>query len=488
MFLTSRASVDRSPWGDFYFQPVGGSSGGVARVTPDTALALTAVYACVRVLSESFALLPPKLYRPKVGGGRQLVTDHWLYRLLAKAPNRWQTPFEWREMVQSHVVLRGNAFNLIVEDGHGGISELLPLHPDRVTVELLGDWDFRYVYTDRFGSQTRYRRDQIWHLRGLGGDGIVGYNPIEVAREALGEAMQFQSYSSRWYANNATPPAWVKFPGKFADKAARAVVREQMQEAQTGVNRGKLMVLDQGMELQSIQINQKDMQFIEARQMKVPEIARLFRVPPHKIGDLSRATFSNIEQQSIEFWQDAEQPYAERWESSIERNLLGEDTDIEVEFDMRAQMRGDSVSRKEYVQGMVLASVITPNEGRGIEGLEPIEGGDKRLIPVNMREEGDPDPNGEQGPGEELQDVPVAPGGDDGDESSARLARVMVGNADRMARRIAAGQPPSADVLAQALAITEDFASEILADAELCVQPTHVLATHLLGFGLKGKR
>ena len=491
MFLTRRsASVDRSPWGDFYFQPVG-SFGGSARVTPDSALAISAVYACVRVLAESFALLPPKLYRTKVGGGRQEVTDHWLYRLLAKAPNRWQSPFEWREMLQAHLALRGNAFCLIVEDGRGGIAELLPLHPDRVRLELVDEWGFRYVYTDRGGRQTRYRPDQIWHLRGLSGDGFLGYNPIELQRESLGEAMQYQSYSSRFYANNATPPAWIKFPGKFADKAARQSFREQMQEAQTSANRGKLMVLDQGMELNALSINQKDMQFVEARGMKVPEVARMFRVPPHKIGDLSRATFSNIEQQSIEFWQDTMQPVCERWESSLERNLLGEDSGIEVEYFMRAQMRGDSVARKEYVQGMVLSGVITPNEGREIEGFDPVEGGDERLVPVNMRKESDPDPNGEQGAGEQLPDVPGAGQDDQADDegagAGARLARVLAGNADRMARRIEAGQPPSADVLADALAISEQFAAEILASADVCKQPRHVLATMLLGFGLKGK-
>lgn len=359
-----------------------------ARVDADSSLALSTVFACTRVLAESFAVLPFRLYRPRKSGGRERVTDHWLHTLFCRQPNRWQTPFEWREMLQGHLALRGNAFNRIIEDGRGGIAELLPLHPDRIRLELVDEYGFRYRYTRRDGQQELLRPDQVWHLRGLGGDGFVGYNPIEIARENIGEALQYQSFSSRFFANNATPPFWIKVPGKFADKAARQSFREQLQEAQTGANRGKVMALDQGMELNAIGINQKDMQFLELRGAKVPEIARIFRVPLHMIGDLSKATFSNIEQQSIEFWTGTMHPWCERWESSIESALLGPDTDLEVEFDMRSQLRGDSQARAEYVRGMIQSAVISPNEGREIEGLDPMAGGDQRLIPLNMRPAG----------------------------------------------------------------------------------------------------
>lgn len=478
-------SGDRSPWGSFWFEPISRMTGSGVRVSADSALQLSAVFACARVLSESFAILPFRLYKPRVGGGRQRVTDHWLYRLMAKAPNRWQTPFEWREMMQGHLALRGNAFNQIVEDGRGGIAELLPLHPDRISLEMVSEYGYRYRYTRGDGSQVYFTPDQVWHIRGMSGDGFLGYNPIEIARESLGEALQYQSYSSRFYANNARPPMWIEYPGKFVDKTARETFRETLQSAQTGMNRGKTLVLDQGMKLHDVNVNQKDMQFIEARQMKVPEIARLFRVPPHKIGDLSKATFSNIEQQAIEFWQDTMQPWAERWESSIECKLLGPESGLEVEFDMRAMMRGDSVARAKYIHNMVLDGVLTRNEGREMEGFDPIEGLDEPLVPVNERELSDPDPNGEQGAGEDLPDS-----GDqvESGEPESRLARVMAGNADRMARRIAARQPPTVDVLAEALAISEDFAAEILADAGLLAQPLPDLASSLLGFGLKGKR
>lgn len=451
------ASTDRSPWGDFWFQPVG-ASGGVVRVTPDSALQITAVFACARVLAESFAILPFRLYRPKIGGGRQQVRDHWLYRLFAKAPNRWQTPHEWREMLQGHLALRGNAFCLIVEDGEGGISELLPLHPDRVKLEVVDDWGFRYVYTDRAGVQTRYLPGQVWHIRGWGGDGFVGYNPIEIAREAIGEAMQFQGYSSRFYANNATPPMWVKYPGKFADKTSRDNFREQMQGNLTGANRGKLAVLDQGMELQAVNVSQKDMQFLEARKFKVAEIARLFRVPPHMIADLDRSTNNNIEHQGIEFWSGTMAPWAERWESSIERNLLGEDTDLEVEFDMRGQMRGDAGARAAYLASRQQWGSMTGNEARAYEGDDPIDLDEMDIPyrPLNMVPIDSPANEASEAKrpvNQDPEDATSDAGGEDDDEKAARLAALLSGNASRMARRIAGGNVPSADVLAEALAI-----------------------------------
>ena len=460
MFVNRQVSTDRSPWGDFWFQPVGASVGG-AHVTADSAMSVATFYACVRVLSESFAILPFRLYRPKVGGGRQRITDHWLLKLFCRRPNRWQTPFEFREMLQGHLSARGNAFCQIIEDGEGGISELLPLHPDRIKLELVSDWGFRYRYTRRDGTQTLLQPGEVWHIRGLSGDGFIGYNPIEVHRESLGESMQVQGYSSRFYANNATPPMWIKYPGKFADKAARQTFREQLQDSQLGQNRGKTMVLDQGMELNALQINQKDMQFIDLRRLKREDVAQLFRMPPHKVGILDRSTNNNIEHQGIEFWSDTMSPWAERWESSIECNLLGFDTDIEVEFDMRAMMRGDSAARAKYIHNMVLDGVINRNEGREMEGLDPVDGLEEFLVPVNEREISDPDPNAETEPVPDSENEP-----DSSDSSAeARLAAVVRGNAERMARRMASGSKPSAQILAESLAIPESRAAEWLLSA-----------------------
>src|SRR5574337_1304764 len=251
LFRRNASGADRSPWGDFWFQPVGVRSGAGVRVDADSAMRLSAVYACVRALAESFAVLPFVLYRPRVGGGSSRVTDHWLYRLFARQPNRFQTPFEWREMLQGHLALRGNAFNQIVPDGVGGIAELLPLHPDRIKIEMLDNGSWRYRYTDRLGNLQYFRRDQVWHLRGLSGDGIAGMSPIDVARQAI---------------------------------------RESWQAMQGGANRGRTALLDQGMKYHEVGVSNKDSQFLESRQFTVGDVARIFRIPPHLIGDLSGAT------------------------------------------------------------------------------------------------------------------------------------------------------------------------------------------------------
>ncbi|NDD13283.1 MAG: phage portal protein, partial [Betaproteobacteria bacterium] len=162
-----RASTDdRSPWGDFWFEPVSTRSASGLRVSPDAALRLSAVYACVRILSETMASLPLVLYRNRADGSKDRVTDHWLYPLLCRRPNRFQNPFEWREMLQGHLALRGNAYNQIVTNPRGEIIELIPIHPDRVRIELLRSGEFRYRVTDRFGEESILARGDVWHLRG----------------------------------------------------------------------------------------------------------------------------------------------------------------------------------------------------------------------------------------------------------------------------------------------------------------------------------
>ena len=217
-----RASADdRSPWGDFWFEPVTVRTSSGMRVSADNALRLAAVYA------ETMASLPFVLYRQRADGGKDKVTDHWLYRLLAKRPNRYQNPFEWREMLQGHLALRGNAYNQIVANSRGEITELVPIHPDRIKMELTPSGDYRYRVMDRLGNESIVPRGDIWHLRGLSSDGLMGMSPIELARESLGMALAAQDYGSRFFANDAKPTGgWIEFPGSFKDAEAKKVFRE----------------------------------------------------------------------------------------------------------------------------------------------------------------------------------------------------------------------------------------------------------------------
>lgn len=464
MFLTrmrASAADDRSPWGDFWFTPVASRTATGLRVSPDRALQLPAVLACVRVLAESFSILPLRVYQVS-GNTRKRLTKHWLLDLLGRKPNPFQTPFEWREMMQGHLALRGNAYNQIQTDRRGNITALMPMHPDRVKVEFFqGDteFDYRYCYTDRAGVEHVLTRGDVWHLRGLSSDGIMGLSPIALARESAALGLAAQEYGARFFQNDAKPGGgWIEFPGNFKDKPAREQFRESWQEAQGGLNRGKIAVLEYGMKFHEIGLTNKDSQFLEARQFQVGDIARIFRVPPHLVGDLSKATFSNIEQQSLDFVIHTMTPWAERWESSIETTLLTEsEDDIEVEFDFTALLRGDQAARSTYYHNGILDGWLLRSDAREREGYEPIAGLDKPLMPLNMVTV-DENGNAEQqtaAPSVPAQDGtnPQAPDEPADDGADARLAMLVRSNAARMVRRIAGGNAPSAEVLADALAV-----------------------------------
>lgn len=454
--IRASAAPDRSLWGSFWFEPVGRRADGTARVTPATAMGLPEVYACVRVLAQSLAVMDFQLYEPKVGGGRNKLTKHWLYRLFAKAPNRFQSPFEWRMMLMGHLALRGNAYCQITANGSGEITELLPLHPDRMRLEVLENGSYRYAYTDQAGRQLYFARNEIWHLRGMSSDGYMGMSPIDVARESIGEGLSMQGFSNRFFANDARPGGWLEYPGGFATVDAKNKFRESWQQMQGGANRGKVAVLEKGMKFHEMTLNNQQSQFVESRRDKVTEIARLFGVPPHKIGDLTKSTNNNIEHQSIEFWTDTMLPWSKLWSSSISFYLLGEDSDLTPFFDMSKMMRGDSKARGEYYNSGILAGWLTRNEAREEEGLDPIDGLDAPLRPLNMVD---------NEKANELIDTPSAevppapPSQPTQTGASARFMSLIKGNAARMARRIVGRKETDAAVLADALAIQPEQAA-----------------------------
>ena len=450
-FRASQASAgDRSPWGDFFFEPVAARSVSGMRVSADSAMRLAAVYACVRILSETMASLPLVLYRQRKDGGKDRVTDHWLYRVLARRPNAHQNPFEWREMLQGHLALRGNAFCQILTDGRGEITQLIPIHPDRVRMELLDSGEYRYRVRNPAGQEWVLPRGQIWHLRGLSSDGLFGLSPIELARESLGMALAAQDYGARFFNNDAKPTGgWIEFPGTFKDQEAKRVFRESYQAAQSGANRGKVLVLENGMKFHEVGVTNKDAQFLELRKFQITDIARLFRVPPHMIADLDRATFSNIEQQSLEFVMHTMTPWAERWEAAIEADLMLDGDELEVEFDFANLMRGDAASRSAYYQSGIQNGWLTRNEARIAENLNPLQGLDQPLRPLNMVQEEDAQEADEalegvtKGEAEDPDENALTPS----DPLRQRLKRLVEANAGHLARRIAKKVGPGATAL-----------------------------------------
>jgi HK97 family phage portal protein len=427
MFLTNikADSGDRSAWGSFWFSPVP-FNGGAANVTPDVALQLAAVYACVRVLTDSVSMLPFMLYRQNADGGKTAIRDHWLYRLLARRPNDFQNPMEFREMMQGHLTLRGNAFARIYANGRGEVTDLIPIHPDRMTIEMMSDTNWRFRVRNMDGTETILGRQDVFHLKGLSPNGIMGYNPIQLARKAVATGLAAQDYGVRFFENDARPGGWIEYPGQFKDDDKRRQWREQWQEQHAGRNKHKTAVLEFGMKYHELAVSNDDAQFIETKKMTRSEIATMFRIPPHMIGDLEKATFSNIEQQSIDFVVHSLTPWLVRWEEAIRFNFMDpEDDALNVSFPVISLLRGDSVARSTYINQGIMNGSLTRNEGRLMEDRNPIDGLDEPLRPLNMVEESS---------AEDAEDTP-SPTNPLPPPADARLVAMAAAAAERVARK-----------------------------------------------------
>lgn len=479
MFLSIRAETDgtaRSPWDSFWFQEMPYKANGF--VTPELAMQLSAVYACVRILAESVAQLPFILQREGTDGSKTRIKDHWLYRLFAKRPNDFQNPFEFREMMEGHCALRGNAYAFMRGNAKGEVTDLLPLNPSRVGIEMLSDTNYRYVVSNRDGSKTIVNRGAMFHLRGLSGDGILGINPIEAQRRSIASGLAAQDYGTRCFQNDARPGGWIEYPGQFKDDEQRRRFRERWQEMQSGANRGKAAVLEFGMKWHDVGLTNEDAQFIETRKFSVSEIARIFRIPPHMIGDLEKATFSNIEQQSLEFVIHTLTPWLVRWEQAIESTFLdSEDDDLDVVFPTLSLLRGDVQARANYYHNGILDGWLTRNEARVAEDRNPLPGLDEPLRPLNMVEEGDAEIAEGEGTEEPAAPLPPPPVPKKlpparGEQSlDSRLVAIAFSSAQRVARKEMA-------MLEQTFAKTTlDTISDALTDAYL--KHAHFIAAAL---------
>ncbi len=358
-------------------------------ISPEAAMSISAVYACVRILAESVASLPLMLYRRRSDGGKERVTDHPLYELLHNAPNREMSSFTWRETCQGHVSLWGNTYSQVVYDGGGRVREIWPLRPDRMTVGRTPAGELGYEYRRDTGEARVFRADEILHIPGMGFDGLVGYSPITLARNALGLSRATEKFGSKLFANGARPSLVIKTPGtaKLSD-AAKKRLQDSWNAEFGGVERAhSTAVLEEGMDIASIGVPPEDAQFLETRRFQLLEIARMFRVPPHMLAELERATFSNIEHQAIEFVVHTLRPWLVRWEQSMRRRLLTEAERAQgyfVEFAVDGLLRGDAKSRNESYRIGRNGGWLSVNDIRSLENLNPIDNGDIYLQPLNM--------------------------------------------------------------------------------------------------------
>ncbi|MES0444971.1 MAG: phage portal protein [Desulfobacterales bacterium] len=372
------------------------SNSGVS-VTADTAMRVMAVYACVRIQAESVAMLPLNLYRKKKQDGRSvssLADDLPLYRVLHARPNKWQTAFEWREMMQGHVSLRGNAYSEIVSAGANAVAELIPLHPDRVTPFQTPNNSIAYEYRPLDDEPRILLKNEMFHLRGLSSDGIIGIDPISLAREALGISIAAETFGATYFGNGTVIGGVLEHPGALGDKAYDRL-KKSWEDRHQGAGRAhKPALLEEGMKWQSIGVEPEKAQFLETRKFQVTEIARMFRIPPHMIADLEHATFSNIEHQGIEFVTHSLMPWLIRWEQAISRDLISDAAARTVypKFNVNSLLRGDTKARFEAYQMAAGGNApwMSRNDIRELEDLNPEDGLDELLTPLNMASNNEP--------------------------------------------------------------------------------------------------
>ena len=360
-------------------------------VNERTAMQTTAVYACVRILAEAVASLPLHVYEYQDDGGKKLVHDHPLYYLLHDEPNPEMTSFVFRETLMSHLLIWGNAYAQIIRDGAGRVLGLHPLLPDKMDVQRDDKGNIYYVYSrnsdenpmfKEYGN-IRLKAEDVLHIPGLGFDGLIGYSPIAMAKNAVGMTLACEEYGASFFANGANPGGVLEHPGVLKDPSK---VRESWNSVYRGVNNAhKIAVLEEGMKYQQIGIPPEEAQFLETRKFQINEIARLYRIPPHMVGDLDKSSFSNIEQQSLEFVKYTLDPWVIRWEQSLQRSLLlpGEKGKYFIKLNVDGLLRGDYQSRMNgYAVGRQ-NGWFSANDIREMENMNPIpdeEGGNLYLI------------------------------------------------------------------------------------------------------------
>ena len=379
--------------GSAYSFFMGGSTSG-KRVNERTSMQMTAVYSCVRILSEAVAGLPLHFYKYTDNGGKEKAAGHPLYFLLHDEPNPEMTSFVFRETLMTHLLLWGNAYAQIIRNGKGEVIGLYPLMPDRMAVDRDSKGQLYYEYTVGMddaptvkGSTVILPPSEVLHIPGLGFDGLVGYSPIAMAKNAIGMAIACEEYGAKFFANGAQPSGVLEHPGTLKDPSK---VRESWQSTFGGShNANKVAVLEEGMKYTPISISPNEAQFLETRKFQIDEIARIFRVPPHMVGDLDKSSFSNIEQQSLEFVKYTLDPWVVRWEQSLTRSLLSTDEKKRffVKFTLEGLLRGDYASRMSGYATARQNGWMSANDIRELENLDRIPaelGGDLYLINGNM--------------------------------------------------------------------------------------------------------
>jgi HK97 family phage portal protein len=425
-----RAQADGSAgrpddWADVWYD---GTLTGSHRITtsgvrmgPDAALRLSAVWAAVRILVEGISALPCIVYESQEDGGRLRAKKHPLYTVLKRYPNSWQTAIEFWEMMMGHVVLRGNAYAQIIPGPRGAVDQLIPRHPDRIEVQTIQTPTgirLRYKWTPPQGQPIILTQDEMFHIRGLSSDGVSGLILADHASDSFGLSKAAENYGATFFRKGATVAGLVEHPKNITGPAQKNL--KESIEAQMRNPHG-IMVLEEGMQWKQLGFKAQDAQLIETMEFGIEEVARWFNVPLHLLRSNKQAqTYASVEMFDLELIIHTLRPWAVRIEQAISRDLITADDTYFAEFLMDALMRGDSTARKDFYASAITNGWMTRNEVRIKENLNPLDGLDEPLAPLNMGT-GNPPPAGQD-------QAPAAPK----QQRGASLARAAV---DRVLRR-----------------------------------------------------
>ena len=368
-----------------------GKASSGEQVDEKSAMQIATVYACVRLLAESVAQLPLHLYRyTDSGTGKEMAADHPVYPIIHRQPNPEMTSFTWRETMMVHLLLWGNSYSQIIRDGKNGILSIYPLLPENVEVDRNERGEIYYIYhayTDEAPGEKNkdiiFQREEVLHVPGLGFNGLVGFSPIAMMKNALGSTLAVEKYGSAFFKNGAQPSGVLEHPGVLKNPEK---IRQNWTDVYGGANNAhKVCVLEEGMSYKAISLPPEDSQFLSTRQFGVEEICRIFRVPPHMVQDLQRATFNNIEHMAIEFVMHTLMPWLIRIEQAIIKDVLVDEEKDQLfpKFNVDGLMRGDYKSRMEGYAVAITNGIMSVNDVRKLENMDPLDdadGGNLHLI------------------------------------------------------------------------------------------------------------
>lgn len=372
------------------------TASGIA-VNQSTAMRVTTVLACVRVRSQDVAKLPPKIYRLAADGARAEARDHFLYTLFRR-PNAWQTWFEFVEMMQMALLLRGNAYGVVIWDGRGRASAIIPINPDRVSLWQAPDGTLFYQVMRTGSHETAVLRDfpllipadDVFHLRGPSQNSLVGLSTISMAAEAIGLALGQERLAANLMGNGARPSGLLSTDNRLGDTAFERL-KLQWNAIHGGVeNTGKTVIAEEGIKWQPLTLNSVDLEFIAARKLQVEEICRIFGVSPAKVGVSDGGVARAFEQIQLAHYTDAVHPDLVRWEQKLVA-FFGLGDDLEIQFDETELLRSDLAARANAARVLQVSGITTPNESRRSFRLNPYRprpagppDGDTLFLPNNV--------------------------------------------------------------------------------------------------------